>query len=422
MDLIYAEATPPGRGGVSVVRLSGKDARKVAEGLAGPLKEARIAYLRRIVDGDELLDEGLVIRFEEGNSFTGEPVVELHLHGAPVVVKRVCVALAHRGAREAEAGEFTRRAFLSGRMDLAEVEGLGDLLEAETEAQRRLAARSVSGEMGGLVEKWRKALIRAGALVEASVDFADEEVPDEVPDEVFEILDDLKDQFDAQVVGFQAAERLRKGFEVAVIGPPNAGKSSLINRIAKRDVALVSQTAGTTRDIIEVQLDLKGLAVTLLDTAGLRETEDEVEEMGVDRARERASFADLRLHLAEEDAADSSLWQDGDIRVRTKADLGPSSTDIVAISSVTGSGIGKLLEMIYVSLSSRVAGAGLISHERQVRELTEARNSISDIRSVPPELLAEAIRLAAVSLNRLLGRIGSEEYLDTIFSSFCIGK
>lgn len=422
MELIYAEATPPGRGGVSVVRLSGENARKVAEDLTGRLEEARKVYLRSVMDGDELLDEGLVMRFDEGNSFTGEPVVELHLHGAPVVVRRVCAALAFRGAREAEAGEFTRRAFLSGRINLSEVEGLGDLLEAETEAQRKLAARSVSGEMGKLVERWRSALIRAGALVEASVDFADEEVPDEVPSEVYDILYDLKDQFDSEILGFQAAERLRMGFEVAVIGPPNAGKSSLINRIAKRDVALVSQTAGTTRDIIEVQLDLKGLAVTLLDTAGLRETNDAIEEMGVDRARQRASFADLRLHLSDTNEVDSLLWQDGDIRVRTKSDLGTKVSDTIAISSVTGSGVDNLLDMIYANLSTRVAGAGLISHERQKRELTDARDAIEDVRSLPPELLAEAIRLAAVSLSRLLGRIGSEEYLDTIFSSFCIGK
>lgn len=419
MDLIFAEATPPGRGGVSVIRISGEGARHAAERMAGDLEKPRHAYFRTLTYEGEELDQAVVIWFEAGSSFSGEEVAELHLHGAPVIVRRVAQLLADCGLRQAEAGEFTRRAFLNGRMDLAEVEGLGDLLEAETEAQRRLALRAAGGELGRKADQWRSLLIRAGALVEASVDFADEEIPDEVPDEVYELLAQLRKDLDEELDGFPAAERVRSGFEVAVIGAPNAGKSSLINRIARREVALVSEVAGTTRDIIELRIDLKGLAVTFLDTAGIRETTDHVENLGVMRARDRAKAADLRLHLGGR--PDSALWVSGDIQVRSKSDV-VSDGKGLAVSSVTGDGLADLLEALYETLSSRVAGAGLISHERQARELSEARASLSGIEILPPELIAESIRQTAASLDRLLGRIAAEDYLDVIFSSFCVGK
>lgn len=421
MDLIYAEATPPGRGGISVIRLSGAGARAALERLVGDLPQARHCYFRDVKDADEVVDQALAVWFEEGLSFTGEEVAEVHLHGAPVIAKRVTYLLEQEGARQAEAGEFTRRAFMSGRMDLAEVEGLGDLLEAETEYQRQLAVRSAGGELSRKAERWRELLIRAGAMVEVSVDFADEEVPDEVPDEVFELLGTLREELREQISGFGAAERIRNGFEIAIIGPPNAGKSSLINRIARRDVALVSQVAGTTRDVIEVRLDLKGLSVNLLDTAGIRETTDEVEQMGVDLARKRALAADLRLHLSEHGEIDESMRRDGDFVVQSKADLNEAVGEH-SVSSKSGAGIDKLLDNIFEVLSQRVVGAGIVSHERQVRALTEAYESLCDIEGLPPEFLAESIRRTGSSLDKLLGRIGAEEYLSVIFSSFCIGK
>lgn len=420
MDLIFAEATPPGRGGVSVIRISGQGARALAERLAGPLPSARHAYFRALDDGLDRLDHALVMWFGAGASFTGEEVAELHLHGAPVIARRVSEVLASAGARQAEAGEFTRRAFLNGRMDLAEVEGLGDLLEAETEAQRRLALSVAGGALGRKAEEWRAMLIRAGALVESSVDFADEDVPDEVPDEVFALLGDLRDQLGAEVDGFPAAERLRMGFEVAVIGPPNAGKSSLINAIARRDVALVSDVAGTTRDVIELRVDLKGLAVTLLDTAGLRAATDRVEGLGVARARERAKAADLRIHLSDDGVADPVLWQEGDLVLRGRIDR--AEAEGPGISALTGAGIGEMLDLLHDRLRGRIAGAGLVSHERQARSLAEAREALREVDGQPPELIAESIRQSASSLDRLLGRIGAEEYLDVIFASFCIGK
>lgn len=421
MDLIYAEATPPGRGGVSIIRLSGDGARSAAERLAGPLPRPRQAYLRALRDGNDVLDRALVMWFESGHSFTGEEVAEFHLHGAPVIVRHLGALLSQAGARLAEAGEFTRRSFLNGKMDLSEIEGLGDLLAAETDVQRRMAIRMSGGELARQAEAWRTLLIRAGALVESSVDFAEEDVPEDVPDEVFDLLDRFCEELDRQIRGYAAAERIRNGFEVAVIGPPNVGKSSLINRISGRDMALVSEIAGTTRDIIELRIDLRGLAVTMIDTAGLRVSDDRVESLGIDRARQRATAADLRLHLSEDGQVDDLLWRDGDLKVIAKADLaGPTSR--LAVSSVTGQGLDCLLEEVFNTLSSRVANPGLISHQRQLSSLLGAREALEGREGLPAELLAESIRRAGLSLDRLLGRIGAEDYLDVIFTSFCIGK
>ena len=421
MDLIFAEASPPGRGGVSVIRLSGDGALAVLQKLAGPVREPRRAVLRTLRDGDEILDQALVIWFEAGRSFTGEEVVELQLHGAPVIVRRVMATLQAEGCRVAEAGEFSRRAFLNGRMDLVEIEGLGDLLAAETEAQRKLAMQNANGVLGQKVEGWRRSLIRAGAMVEVSIDFADEDVPDEVPREVFEITQQLWEELDRESRGFAAAERLRKGFEVAVIGPPNAGKSSLINRIARREVALVSDIAGTTRDIIELQTDLKGLAVTFLDTAGLRDSDDAIEAMGVELAQRRARNADLRLHVSDDGAVDADLWTDGDLLVYSKSDLRDADFDY-GVSARTGQGIDALLDRVYDELAAKTAGAGQVAHQRQMDAIMTAKNALTGLEDMPAEILAESIRQANTSLDRLVGRIGAEDYLDVIFSSFCIGK
>lgn len=416
MSTIYAEATPAGRGGVSVVRLSGPEARQIAEALAGELPVARRAELRSLRDGD-LIDRALVIRFEEGASFTGEAVVEFQLHGAPVVVRRLQEALRARGARLAEAGEFTRRGLLNGALALSEVEALSDLLAAESEAQRQQAMRVVSGELARWAEGLRERLVRAGALIEVSLDFADEEVPDEVPDEVFELLHSVRVDIAAAVAGLPAAERLRAGFEVAIVGPPNAGKSSLLNRIARREMALVSDVAGTTRDVLELHTELGGLAVTFLDTAGLRDAEDFVEGLGVDRARDRARRADLRLHLSEDGCAVEELYQDGDLVLRSKADLGGRG-----ISAVTGAGVAEMLEDMRRRLAERVAGAGLVTRKRQADALEDALAVLAVRRGQPAELLAEAVRQASHRLSEVVGKIAPDDYLDEIFSRFCIGK
>ena len=416
MSTIYAEATPAGRGGVSVVRLSGPDARRIAEAIAGPLPVARRAELRSLRDGD-LIDRALVIRFDEGASFTGEAVVEFQLHGAPVVVRRLEAALRNRGARLAEAGEFTRRGLLGGALALSEVEALSDLLAAESERQRQQAMRVVSGELARWTETLRERLVRAGALIEVSLDFADEDVPDEVPGEVFELLALVRRDISAALAGLPAAERLRAGFEVAIVGPPNAGKSSLLNRIAQRDMALVSDVAGTTRDVLELHTELGGLAVTFLDTAGLREAEDYVEGLGVDRARDRARRADLRLHLSEDGQAVAELYQPGDLVVRSKADQGGGG-----ISALTGVGVAEMLEDIRARLDEQVAGAGLVTRQRQADALEDAAVVLDVTKEQPAEILAESIRRASHRLGEVVGKIAPDDYLDEIFSRFCIGK
>lgn len=416
MDTIYAEATPPGRGGVSIVRLSGPDARRIGEELAGPIETARLAVLRAITDGD-LIDRGLVIRFEAGSSFTGEEVVEFHLHGAPVVVRRLQSALRAHGARLAEPGEFTRRGFLNGVLTLSDAEALSDLLVAETEGQRAQAMRVVAGELSRWAEDLRAKLVRAGALIEASLDFADEDVPEEVPAEVFALLSDVRSVMRQEIAGYPATERMREGFEVAIVGPPNAGKSSLLNRIARRDVALVSDQAGTTRDVIEVRTELGGLAVTFLDTAGLRRTSDHVEQLGIDRARERAAAADLRIHLSQDGAIEDEVWRDGDIALKSKADLGGGD-----VSAFTGQGVDAMLEQVQAKLSDRVAGSGFLSRRRHLEGMQDAVDALTFGEHVPPELLAEGVRVASLRLAELIGRVAPDDFLDEIFSSFCIGK
>ena len=419
MDTIFAEATPPGRGGVSVVRLSGPKARAALESLAGAAPEPRNAYLRALREGDDLIDRALVLWFPEGASFTGEEVAELHLHGAPVIANRLTQALLARGLRRAEAGEFTRRAFLNGCMDLAEAEGLADLLSAETEAQRRLAMRATEGELGRKSDEMRAKLVRAGALIEASIDFADEEVPEDVPAEVFDLIAQVRAEIAAMLFSYPATERLRHGYEVAIIGPPNVGKSSLLNRIGQREIALVTNIAGTTRDVLELRTDLRGLPVTFLDTAGMRDSDDPVESMGIQRARERADMADLRIHLSES-GENTEPVRDGDIVLRSKADL--TGGNGVSVSARTGEGVAELLDIVYDRLRVRAADSGLVGHKRQAEALARALVALEVESDLLPEFLAEALRQAAQSLAAMVGRIGAEDYLDEIFASFCIGK
>lgn len=419
MDTIFAEATPPGRGGVSVIRLSGSDSRKALEALAGPVATPRKSYLRAIRHEGDLIDQALVLWFQEGQSFTGEEVAEIHLHGAPVIADRLSEALLALGLRRAEAGEFTRRAFLNGRIDLAEAEGLADLLSAETEAQRKIAMRAMDGALGRKSEALRAALIRAGALIEASIDFADEEVPEEVPAEVFSLIAQVRDEISDLLARYPATERLRQGYEVAIIGPPNAGKSTLLNHIAKREVALVSDIAGTTRDVLELRTDLRGLPVTFLDTAGIRESDDAVETMGVARALQRAQDADLRIHLSESgQSAGAASAQD--IHVRSKSDL--SNGPGYSVSAHTGEGVAELLQMVYDRLRIKAADSGLVGHKRQAEALQKAMTALDVDPDMPPEFLAESLRHAAQLLAVMVGRVGAEDYLDEIFASFCIGK
>ncbi len=424
-DTIFALASARGKAGVAVMRLSGPQAHWALAHLCAP-PPARQAALRRLVWQGQVLDEALVLLFDQGASFTGEASVELHLHGSLGVIKATSQALAQMGLRPAEAGEFTRRALENGRLDLAQVEGLADLIDAETEVQRRQALRVLSGAVGKRAEGWRKDLIRAGALVEATIDFADEDVPVDVTPEVLELIDGLLVDLRREIAGTGVAERVRDGFEVAILGAPNAGKSTLLNALAGREAAITSEIAGTTRDVIEVRMDLDGLAVTLLDTAGLRETLDPVEQIGIARAVSRAGAADLRVFLL--DHPDEALLiapQQDDIVVQGKADMRPGAD---AVSGRTGQGLDRLVARITAVLANKAASAGVMTRERHrfamiraVEAMESARYQVEDIGGAA-ELVALDLRRAARALDMLVGRVDTEDLLDEIFASFCIGK
>ncbi|AZQ69448.1 tRNA uridine-5-carboxymethylaminomethyl(34) synthesis GTPase MnmE [Silicimonas algicola] len=424
MDTIFALASARGRSGVAVVRLSGPQAFSALEQMAGRLPAPRRASLRTLLGAQGILDKALVLTFPEPDSFTGEDVVELHLHGSVAVVDAVLRDLGRRsGLRLAEAGEFTRRALENERLDLSQVEGLSDLIEAETEAQRKQAFRVFSGALGARAQSWRERLIRAAALLEATIDFADEDVPVDVIPEVTVLIESVQRELIEEASGLKAAERVREGFEIAIVGPPNVGKSTLLNTLAGREAAITSSIAGTTRDVIEVRMNLSGLPVTLVDTAGLREAQDEIEAMGVDRARRRADAADLRVILkASAEDAPAVQPRDEDVVVVSKSDLVPGD-----FSALTGAGINQLIERITSVLEGRSAGAGLIIRERQARAVVNAATSLGIARdrlmtSDGVDLTAEDLRYAIGSLDSLVGRVDVEHVLDEIFSSFCIGK
>lgn len=427
MDTIYALATARGRAGVAVIRISGPRAWEAASSLAGALPEPRHSAVRRLTWNGETIDEALVLIFNEGHSFTGERVAEFQLHGSIAIVGAVFSALGSLpGLRPAVAGEFTRRALENGRLDLTQVEGLADLIDAETEAQRRQAMRVFSGAIGSQTNRWRADLIRAAALLEATIDFVDEDVPVDVAPEVTELVGGVLADIRHERGGIAISERIRDGFEVAIVGLPNAGKSTLLNALAGREAALTSEYAGTTRDIIEVRMDLDGLPVTLLDTAGLRETTDVVETMGVERAIKRAKAADLRIFLLSEGMLPIGLIPGGeDVVVAGKADLGSSQE---GVSGLTGQGLDELITQISGILQRRAVGASTMTRERHRIALLSAQEALEsalvevDFGSVRTELAAEDLRRAIRALETLVGRIDVEDLLDEIFSSFCIGK
>jgi len=426
MDTIFALATAQGRAGVAVIRISGAAAVSSVARMTSDVPVAR--GVRRLMDPvGELLDEALILRFEAGKSFTGEEVVELQLHGSPAVVSAVMRVLSEMdGLRQAEAGEFTRRALENGRLNLAEVEGLADLIDAETESQRKQAVRVFSGALGALADGWRVKLVRAAALLEATIDFADEEVPVDVSPEVSALLGEVSHEMRKESEGVRIAERVRDGVEVAIIGAPNVGKSTLLNRLAGRDVAITSEIAGTTRDVIEVRMDLDGLPVTLLDTAGLRETEDVVEALGVGRARARAEQADLRIHLVMDPADATGPLGADDLVVVGKADRVEASG--LAVSGKTGAGVDALIAQVTERLQVKVGSIGIAMRERHrtamlkaIRYMDDAQQAMADEESMT-DLIAEDLRSAIRAVDSIVGRVDVEQVLDEIFSSFCIGK
>jgi tRNA modification GTPase len=430
---------------IAVVRVSGPNARAALEKLTGRVPEPRRAALARLRDpaNGDVIDEALALWFPAPHSETGEDIAELQLHGGHAVVAGVLEVLGKiEGCRLAEPGEFTRRAFENGRLDLTSVEGLADLIAAETPAQRRQAFRQLKGLIGDRAEAWRRRLIEALALVEARIDFSDEaDVPEDLLRPALHAAQQLRDEIAALLADGHRGERLRDGFVVAIAGPPNAGKSTLFNRLARREAAIVSPFAGTTRDVIEVHLDLKGYPVTLLDTAGIRDSKDPVEQEGVRRARERADEADLVLWVIDRSASDprteeSKLKAGAVWLVENKIDLAADTTKrksekefIIPISAKIGNGIDLLLSRLsgHVGKYFSAPESGIVTRARHRRALEETVVSLDraiseTVGAGREEVIAEELRAAATTLARLTGRVDVEDILDVIFRDFCIGK
>mgnify|MGYP006284837633 FL=1 len=428
MDTIYARSTAPGRAGVAIVRLSGPRAWESVEALAGrPLPAVRRAALRNIVWNGELLDQAIVVLFANGRSFTGEQSAELHLHGSEAVVRSVLAALDERpGLRLAQAGEFTQRALTNDRLTLSEVEGLSALISAETEAQRRQSMQLLSGGFSGQVADWRARVLSFMAALEVTVDFADEDVPQEVAGSLSSDLRALAMSLRDEARGVSAAQKISRGFEVAIVGAPNAGKSTLLNRLAGREAALTSEVAGTTRDVVEVRMEISGYLVTVLDTAGIRASADAIEQMGVARTLDRAAAADLRVFLDE--VPDGIEMCEGDLSVIGKADLAVVPPGRLGVSGRTGEGVDRLIEAMGAALEVKVSAAGMASTERQAQGLVRAAASLeeaSDVIGASPErveVVSELLRAAVLSLEEVIGRVGVEDVLGEIFANFCVGK
>ncbi|TIL74993.1 MAG: tRNA uridine-5-carboxymethylaminomethyl(34) synthesis GTPase MnmE [Mesorhizobium sp.] len=423
--------------GVAVIRISGPQSRFVVETVAGSVVQNRVAAYRqfRAPDGS-VLDSGLVVFFAGPNSFTGEDIAEFHVHGGRAVVAKMLEVIAgFDGIRHAEPGEFTRRAFLNGKVDLVETEALADLVNAETEAQRRFAVQNAEGVQSELYLNWRRRLIHARAMIEAEIDFADEDdVPGSVAETVWSDVRAMIGEIERHVQGFRAAEILRDGFEVVILGAPNAGKSSLFNALARRDAAIVTEEPGTTRDLLEVVLDLVGMRIRVTDTAGLRDPPGRIEAIGIERARSKASTADLLLvleDLVEPVPIDAIPPDVPALRIGTKADLLRDESLVArydaVISTRDGTGLAELLAEIGRRAAAQVGQAGdiLPSRLRHVELLNETKRFLlaaaaEDGRG--QELRAEELRLAADRLGRIVGAVDVEDMLDVIFAQFCIGK
>ncbi|HYD15506.1 MAG TPA: tRNA uridine-5-carboxymethylaminomethyl(34) synthesis GTPase MnmE [Hyphomicrobium sp.] len=440
---IFALASAPGRAGVAVIRVSGTGAGRVLDFMAGPRPDPRRATGRfiRHPESGEKLDRGVVLWFPAPKSFTGEDVVELHLHGGRAVVQAVLAALGIMpGLRMAEPGEFARRAFEAGKLDLAEVEGLADLIDAETEGQRRQALAQASGALSDLYDGWRASLIEALALIEAGLDFADEgDIGAKTFADATAVIRVLAQAVIHHLEDGHRGEILRDGFRVALTGPPNAGKSSLLNALARRDVAIVSDEAGTTRDVIEVRLDLGGLPVIVSDTAGFRETQGTLELEGMRRSRLAAEAADLVIWLTEASApqtvlpADLVAVADRTLLVLNKVDLlsnrgAPAlPDDMVPLSVKAGAGLDDLMKRLAVIAHERIGhheepALTQVRHRKLVEACRDSLKAFLDGSPDDVELRAEDLRRAADALGRVTGRVDVEDVLDHIFGRFCIGK
>ena len=433
-DTIFALATPPGRGAIAILRLSGPATDAALAALDADGLTPRLASLRTLSYDGVCIDQALILRFPGPRSYTGEDCAELHLHGGRAVVEAASRALVALGVRPADPGEFTRRAFENGRMDLAQAEAVADLIDAETTAQAAQALGQLDGRLSETYAGFRRDLLKALALVEAEIDFPDEEVPDNLSRTAGPVLDALIADLAAALADAGRGERVREGYRIVLIGETNAGKSSLFNALVAREAAIVTPIAGTTRDVLDADLVIGGYAVTLSDTAGLRESDDPVEAEGVRRARARAEQAELRLWVrapGDPEGVAAGYVRPGDLLVLTKADVDrsipPPDREAIAVSTATGEGLGALHDWIAARLARDLSGADFpaVTRERHRRRLQEALAAAEAGRralDLAPEIAGDDLRRAAEALSRVTGSIGVEDILGEVFSTFCIGK
>lgn len=443
-DTVYAVATAQGRAAVAILRLSGPGTEAALRAICGDVPPPRRAVLRALRHDGVVIDQALVLWFPAPGSYTGEDAAELQVHGGPAVIRACSDVLSALGLRPAEPGEFTRRAFQNGRMDLAQAEGVADLVDAETEAQRRQALDQLGGALGRRYEAWRDTLLNALALLEAEIDFPDEDLPGALGARVAALLAPLREELTAALAEADRGRRIRDGWRVALIGAPNAGKSSLFNALVGRDAAIVTATPGTTRDVIEAVLVLGGYKILIADTAGVRESAEPIEAEGVRRARAWADAAALRLWVVDA-SAEGPEWREatelvraGDLLVLNKDDLAPGAAgrsardwaDAHGVRSIACSArttAAALLDVLHALAVARLQGADTppVTRERHLRRLREAEAGVAaalQAMDQAPELAAEELRRAGAALGRVTGRIDPEDVLDLVFGQFCIGK
>lgn len=429
---IFALASAQGRAGISVIRTSGPQSLIVAEQLAGrALKPRQASYVTLTCDG-EIIDQGVVIAFHGSNSFTGEDSVEYHVHGSTAVLDKLYQVLDDLGLRLAAPGEFSRRALENGKLDLTQAEAIADLVDAESDAQRRQALTQLDGGLKRQYDNWRQALIDLLARLEVYIDFPDEDLPDSLQTDILMRIEHLRDDLAAAISDARRGKQVREGYRIVILGEPNAGKSSLFNALLKVEAAIVTPIAGTTRDVIEAQLRVGPYTVLLYDTAGLRDTDEIVEAEGIRRARNKAQQADLRIWVVDGTRRDFDLSEVGieDIVVFSKTDVGPPpsvSRETLSVSLKTLAGVDELVgaieKRVTTELSNRTFPAA--TRQRHIDRLTEARNELeaaTTTRIRVPELTAEHIRQAINAFDALFGRYDVEGVLDVVFSTFCIGK